>query len=100
MIIVSQDGMTQVPVEGMIRSVNKNEKTFEVISVCMTFSDGYVSLGIYSTKERALEVMDEITKKYEEYFFRKGGTKYVTGETIYPLSFNPPKVYIMPQDKE
>ena len=53
MWIRSQDKKTLVKADKLIIGYDKDEKVYEIHNV-------YDSLGIYKSKERALEVLDEI----------------------------------------
>lgn len=53
MWIRSQDKKTLVKADKLIIGYDKNEKVYEIHNV-------YDSLGTYKSKERALEVLDEI----------------------------------------
>lgn len=56
MWIRSQDKKTLVKVDKLIIGYDKDEKVYEIHNV-------YDSLGIYKSKERAIEVLDEIENK-------------------------------------
>lgn len=56
MWIRSQDKKTLVKADKLIIGYDKDEKVYEIHNV-------YDSLGIYKSKERALEVLDEIENK-------------------------------------
>lgn len=55
MWVRSQDKKTLVKVDKLIIAYDTDEKIYEIHNV-------YDSLGVYKSKERALEVLDEIQK--------------------------------------
>lgn len=69
MWVRSQDKKTLVKVDKLIIAYDTDEKIYEIHNV-------YDSLGVYKSKERALEVLDEIQRliedlKYMEYAIDK-----------------------------
>lgn len=58
-----------------------------------------VTLGEYSTEEKAIKVLDMIQQRYLEYEKFSGGSinQY---SSISPFAFIQPKVFQMPQDSE
>jgi hypothetical protein len=66
----------------------------------ITFTDAQVvTLGTYSTEEKAIKVLDMIMEKYSDYERWNGGiiNQY---SIVSPFAFIPPKVFQMPQDSE
>ena len=59
MWVRSQDKKTLVKVDKLIIAYDTDEKIYEIHNV-------YDSLGTYNTKERAIEVLDEIQKKIND----------------------------------
>ena len=98
--IRTQDRMALVPYNNVIHIneltvIESGKLVYELI-----IDNSFHSLGTYATKERALEVLDEIQKallgndttRYE-YFTRMDGTQKIEYTYIYKT------VYKMPQDK-
>lgn len=75
MRLISQDGITDIPYENSVLNVFANygynkEKNFnEIIGYrIMTYAgDNPWTLGDYSTKEKALEVMEMLQQQYMRY---------------------------------
>lgn len=75
MRIISQDGITDIPYENSVLNVFANygynkEKNFnEIIGYrIMTYAgDNPWTLGDYSTKEKALEVMEMLQNQYKRF---------------------------------
>ena len=61
MWIRSQDKKTLVKADKLIIGYDKDEKVYEIHNV-------YDSLGIYKSKERAIEVLDEIQERISPKF--------------------------------
>ena len=59
MWVRSQDKKTLVKVDKLIIAYDTDEKIYEIHNV-------YDSLGVYKSKERALEVLDEIQRLIED----------------------------------
>ena len=68
MWIRSQDKKTLVKADKLIIGYDKDEKVYEIHNV-------YDSLGIYKSKERALEVLDEIQERISPKFNYKGNNE-------------------------
>lgn len=63
------------------------------------WSDGYITLGKYSTKEKALKVLDMIQKEILKVNCVLSPIN--NGEVVRMLGYaEPPKVFEMPQDSE
>ena len=56
-------------------------------------NDNYIELGIYKSKERALEVLDEM----QEYMIKSAVAKVVSGKKE-DFVVNPVSVYQMPEE--
>ena len=70
-------------------------------------SDGYIvevnhqkSIGLYSSEEKALKVLDMIQEKYLSYMELNGGMMATANFYIQPNMWNMPKVFQMPADEE
>lgn len=59
-----------------------------------------MSLGKYSTEEKAIKVLDMITEEYGKHLYGKGGQMATADIYIQPFAFIPPKVFQMPSDEE
>lgn len=57
-------------------------------------------IGIYSTEEKAIKVLDMIGTEYSKYFYTEGGPMLRVELYAPPFGFTPPKVFQMPQDDE
>ena len=68
MWIRSQDKKTLVKADKLIIGYDKDEKVYEIHNV-------YDSLGIYKSKERAIEVLDEIQERISPKFNYKGNNE-------------------------
>lgn len=66
---------------------------------CLFLSDGCLEeLGRYESKERCIEVLDEITKVCGSYLFTAGGAAIVRGDMdVQPMAADIPNVYQMPE---
>lgn len=92
MIIRSQDKKS-VTTDLNIQIYDCDNGSFEIVNGTVD------TLGIYSTEEKAIKVLDMIEKRYLEYERSMGGSinQY---SAIPPTTFIPPKVFQMPQDSE
>jgi hypothetical protein len=59
-----------------------------------------VIIGQYSSKEKAIKVLDMIQKEYGTHYYGTGGPMATSNFYIPPFGFDPPKVFQMPQDSE
>lgn len=57
-------------------------------------------LGNYSTREKAIKVLDMIQEQYEKHIYGQGGQMATADYYVSPFAFIPPKVFQMPQDSE
>lgn len=66
---------------------------------CLFLPDGCLEeLGRYESKERCIEVLDEITKVCGSYLFTAGGAAIVRGDMdVQPMAADIPHVYQMPE---
>lgn len=68
MLIRSQDKMSLVKFENIVININNiNGKEIICWSQMNPGEDEYISLGHYSTKEKAMKVLDMIEEAYAEY---------------------------------
>lgn len=72
----------------------------EEIRHTICISDGCLEeLAEYPTKERCLEVLDEIQKKCGEYLYAAGSMGYLKGSTpMPPFAAAIPRLYEMPKE--
>ncbi|MBQ8279508.1 MAG: hypothetical protein IJZ23_06980 [Roseburia sp.] len=81
----------------IIRSQNKKQIVkFKKATACES-GDVYISgnyMGTYSTKEKAIKVLDMIQNAYTQYGTIKNGLGSIHG------AFNIPKCFQMPSDEE
>lgn len=70
-------------------------------AIQMYFDKGiHEKAGIYSTKAKAIKVLDMIQDAYARHYYGQGGQS-ATSNTVYqPFGFIPPKVFQMPSDEE
>lgn len=71
--------------------VKPNEDIAECYSVSIAGADNCHYLGFYESKERCLEILDEIQKECESYY------KSTCSLNIPDMLFDMPKVYQMPE---
>lgn len=57
-------------------------------------------LGMYSSEEKAIKVLDMIEEKYLICYLTKGGLLATANFYAPPFGFIPPKVFQMPKDSE
>lgn len=91
MLIRSQDKMSLVKFENIVVNINNiNGKEIICWSQMSSREDEYISLGYYSSKAKAMKVLDMIQKRYEEY----------EAERIYKEGNYSIKSLQMPEDSE
>lgn len=91
MLIRSQDKMSLVKFENIVVNINNiNGKEIICWSQMNPGDDEYISLGYYSTKAKALKVLDMIQEAYERYEYEKA---FKTGLTLF-------ETFQMPEDSE
>lgn len=57
-----------------------------------------LSLGRYASLDRAKAVLLEIAQKYGKYLSTPGGPCLTVEAYVQPMAFEPPKVYMMPEE--
>ena len=62
--------------------------------------DSSINLAEYSTKEKAVKVLDMIQEEYCKHIFGEGGQMFTRDLYVPAFAFVPPKVFQMPQDEE
>ena len=86
MLIRSQNKMSLVKFENIVININNiNGKEIICWSQMNPGEDEYISLGHYSTKAKAMKVLDMIQEAYGDSEY----TKYVIPEVCRILSMNP-----------
>ncbi len=107
MLIISQDRMTVVNLDAVARfgvsaipvsaSASRPDYEWAILADMSRPVNGAV-LGRYTSKERAIDVLQEITTGYQKYIFGEGGP--LARRELYapPFAFDPPKVYTMPEE--
>ena len=67
-------------------------------TICI--SDGCLEeIGEYSSKERCIEILDEIQKVCGAYLYADGSTYLLTGATaVPPMAATIPRIYEMPEE--
>lgn len=85
---------------GEYEDVKKKRGGTEKMRHTICISDGCLEeIGEYATKERCLEVLDEIQKKCAGYLFTAGGATTIRGGMdVQPMAATIPRVYEMPQE--
>ena len=93
----------------IIRSQDKKSITTDLnlqiyedeLSNMYEISNGaYITLGAYSTEEKAIKVLDMIQEEYGKHYYGQGGQMATADIYIQPFAFIPPKVFQMPSDEE
>ena len=82
-----------------IRSQDKkklyNVKNLELdnleTGICYESRDNFVLLGKYKSKERALEVLDEIQNKFKIICTSSTGGEYMLAKNLIPIVYEMPK---------
>lgn len=87
-----------------IHPVNTNNSCYYSVVACYPFAieNDYsnMSLGRYSTEEKAIRVLDMIQEEYGKHYYGEGGQMATANYYVPPFAFIPPKVFQMPQDSE
>lgn len=92
--------------------IRKQDKTILVKITCLNVCDNkvygynsinenfkeYILLGMYSSKERAVKVLDMIQRKILDYEYKEG--RSMVNSYAQALYYEKPKVFQMPQDSE
>lgn len=115
MLIRSQNKISLIKFENIVVNINNtNGKEIICWSQMNPGEDEYISLGYYSTKAKAMKVLDMIQETYEEYkitcTFLTGFTGHraivesnnihVDGSEELAKSFKKNMVFQMPEDSE
>ena len=58
------------------------------------------TIGVYSTEEKAIKVLDMICEEYGKHLYGQGGQMATADYYVPPFAFIPPKVFQMPSDEE
>lgn len=114
MLIRSQNKMSLVKFENIVININNiNGKEIICWSQMNPGEDEYISLGHYSTKAKAIKVLDMIQEAYEEYKINCTFLRFIGHRTIVESndirvngfeelvkSFKKNMVFQMPEDSE
>lgn len=96
MRLISQDGTYDFPYEHVV--VYRNETS--VVCGIMPDIREKVLLGKYSSKDKALKVMEMLREEYLKHLYGSGGEMATRDLYIPPFAFIPPKVFKFPDDSE
>lgn len=96
MRLISQDGTYDFPYEHVV--VYRNETS--VVCGIMPDIREKVLLGKYSSKSKALKVMEMLREEYLKHIYGSGGEMATRDLYIPPFAFIPPKVFKFPADEE
>ena len=103
MRLVSHDGMIDVNYDNgsLVVGVGKYE---ECISAIISYYDHSCQKGTklaeYSSKAKAIKVMEMLKEEYLKYLYGAGGEIATRDLYIQPFAFLPPKVFKFPKDEE
>ena len=93
MIIRSQDKL-KITTDLNLEIYDCHDDRFEIVNQTVDM------LGIYSTQEKAIKVLDMIQKEYGRHYYGEGGQLATINHYVEPFAFIPPKVFQMPSDEE
>lgn len=102
MRLISQNGMIDVPYEQAIieyEACERNGEEVFYIIFARTTRNAF-SIARYSTKAKALKVMEMLREEYLKYLYGAGGEIATRDLHIQPFAFLPPKVFKFPKDEE
>lgn len=97
MRIISQDGTIDTPYN--LSMVWIREKYGYSVMAGMP-DDEPVSLGNYSSREKAIKAMEMLRNEYGKHYFGQGGAMATANFYIPAFGFIPPKVFQFPKDDE
>ena len=67
--------------------------------VCISINGITDTLGTYKSKERCIEIIEEIFKLCGSYIYSSGSSGYIKGELPYPpMAADIPRIYQMPEE--
>ncbi len=105
--IRSQDKYTLIKAKNIkiIETKGLKEKLENSILSCLSdmeqvksyLKDGYsilaeeINVGVYNTKERALEVLDEIQDKFKVLVTNEAGAEFILAKNLVPIIYEMPK---------
>lgn len=99
MRIISQDGLYDVPYEAIAIRFNEDDSSIilgvplSVISEDLVSDVPLITLGTYSTEEKAEKAMEMLREKYKDY-------AKATNKSNFFTMFDYPKVFQFPQDED
>lgn len=86
MLIRSQDKMSLIKFENIVVNINNiNEKEIICWNQMNPGEDEYISLGYYSTKAKAMKVLDMIQKAYCEFMSVKNDDAWNGKESVFQM---------------
>ena len=102
MRLISQDGLIDVNYDnGSIVIGFISDGSGAVISYYdHSHRDKATALGKYSSKDKALKVMEMLRAEYLKHIYGSGGEMATRDLYIPPFAFIPPKVFKFPADEE
>ena len=100
MLIRSQDKKVIAVLENCDSIVICKPQNIYHICTFNGVEESRTSIGIYSTEEKAIKVLDMIQEKYLSRMELDGGYDAVSGCYVQPNFWVLPKVFQMPQDSE
>ena len=86
MLIRSQDKMSLIKFENIVVNINNiNEKEIICWNQMNPGEDEYISLGYYSTKAKAMKVLDMIQEAYCEFMSVKNDDAWNGKESVFQM---------------
>ena len=99
MRLISQDGTLDVPYEMV--TVQRYGTTIYYLNTNLAEGElNGLTLGNYSTKEKATRAMEMLREKYLQYISLQGGESVFVEAVFQPNYWVLPKVFQFPQDDE
>lgn len=81
------------------RPLPRRDSEGEITEIAATDRNGAVAvLGRYASLDRAKAVLLEIAQEYGKYLSTPGGPCLTVEAYVQPMAFEPPKVYMMPEE--
>jgi hypothetical protein len=79
-------------------TVKEGSRKKEIKHTIMISSGVLEELGVYESKERCIEILDEIQAVCSKYLYAEGSNGYLRGSVAYPpMATVIPQVYQMPE---
>ena len=96
-ILTNMDMVTDLIIE------ERSDNEYKIKAFYPNTDDGqsaYMYLADYTSKEKAIKVLDMIEEMYQKHIFTSGGAMAMRNLYVPPFGFIPPKVFKMPADDE